>query len=200
VLFPVRCAICGDPGASPCRSCVASLEPAGPQPVPPGLDDCFALLSYDGPARDLVARVKYRNLRGSVGWLAQGMAALVPCDAIDVVTWAPTTPARRRHRGFDQAAMLATSVARELGVPCVRLLDRRPGPPQTGRGRAERHRGPHLAPLPATRRRAGATIAVVDDVLTTGASLGAAAHALRAGGAGAVVGVVAARTPEHRDS
>jgi predicted amidophosphoribosyltransferase len=199
MLFPVRCAICGDPGASPCASCVAWLEPAIAQPVPPGLDDCFALLSYDGPARDLVARVKYRNLRGSVEWLARGMAALVPRGAVDVVTWAPTTPARRRDRGFDQAAVLASVVARELGAPCVRLLDRRPGPPQTGRGRAARHRGPDLAPLPAVRRHPGDTVAVVDDVLTTGASLGAAAHALRAGGAGAVVGVVAARTPEHRD-
>jgi len=93
--------------------------------------------------------------------------------------------------------VLAGAVARRLGVPSVALLDRGPGPAQTGRGRAERRRGPELTPTPATRRWTGATVAVVDDVLTTGASLSAAARALRSGGAGAVVGLVAARTPNH---
>ena len=54
MLLPVRCAVCATPGASPCAGCVAGFEPAPPQPVPLGLDDCFALLSYDGPARELV--------------------------------------------------------------------------------------------------------------------------------------------------
>jgi predicted amidophosphoribosyltransferase len=198
MLFPVRCAACGRPGASPCSGCVQGFERAPPQVAPLGLDDCFALLDYDGPARDLVARLKYRNLRASAGWLATGMAALVPAAAIDVVTWAPTTPERRRHRGFDQAAVLARAVARQLGVPCAGFLARRAGPPQTGRSRAERWQGPEMVPTRQLDRWAGATVAVVDDVLTTGASLTASARALRSGGAGAVVGLVAARTPHPR--
>ena len=197
MLFPVRCAVCGATGGSPCARCAGELQPAPPQPVPVGLDDCVALLAYEGPARELVARIKYRNVRGSVPWLAEGMAALLPAGAVEVVTWAPTTGPRRRARGFDQAAALAGAVAARLAVPCVRLLERHPGPPQTGRGRAARRRGPHLSPAPASATWSGATVAVVDDVLTTGASLTAAARALRAGGAGAVVGVVAARTPHH---
>jgi predicted amidophosphoribosyltransferase len=197
MLFPVRCAICEGLGPSPCARCIGDLERAPPQPVPLGLDDCWALLTYEGPARDLVARVKYRNLRASVPWLAEGIAAMVPPGAVEVVTWAPTSAPRRRRRGFDHAAVLAGAVARRLGVPSLALLDRGPGPPQTGRGRADRRRGPDLRPAPATRHWAGATVAVVDDVLTTGASLGAAARALRSGGAGAVVGLVAARTPNH---
>jgi predicted amidophosphoribosyltransferase len=197
MLFPVRCAVCGRAGASPCTRCVRELERAPPQGVPAGLDDCWALLAYDGPARELVARVKYRNVRASVGWLAAGMAGLVPPGTVEVVTWAPTSPARRRRRGFDQAALLAAAVARRLRVPHAALLERRPGPAQTGRSRLERRRGPDLVPISASGRWAGATVAVVDDVLTTGASLEAAARALRAGGAGAVVGVVAARTPDR---
>src|SRR4051812_18190253 len=200
VLLPVRCAVCARPGASPCAGCVAGFERAPPQPVPVGLDDCYALLDYDGPARELVARLKYRNQRASVAWLAPAMADLLPAGAIDVVTWAPTTPDRRRHRGFDQAAVLAAAVGRHLGVPCPRLLVRRPGLPQTGRSRTERWYGPQLTATRGTARWAGATVAVVDDVLTTGASLTAAAAALRSGGTGAVVGLVAARTPDPRTS
>jgi predicted amidophosphoribosyltransferase len=197
VLFPVRCAICDRIGASPCGSCVADLERAPPQPVPLGLDDCWSLLSYEGPARDLVARVKYRNVRGSVPWLAEAMAGLVPPGTVEVVTWAPTAADRRRRRGFDHAAVLSAAVARRLGVAHVGLLARGPGPAQTGQGREVRRRGPALAPTPAVGRWSGATVAVVDDVLTTGGSLTAAARALRAGGVGAVVGLVAARTPRH---
>src|SRR3712207_7831548 len=54
----------------------------------------------------LVARLKYRNARASLAWLARAMAALVDRRGTDVVTWVPTTPARRRQRGFDQAELL----------------------------------------------------------------------------------------------
>ena len=125
-------------GPSPCARCIADLERAPPQPVPLGLDDCWALLTYEGPARDLVARVKYRNLRASVPWLAEGIAALVPPGAVEVVTWAPTSarspppPGLRPRRG-----------ARGRGGPPAgraepRAPEPRPGscPDRTGPGRA----------------------------------------------------------------
>lgn len=153
------------------------------------MDRCSALLRYDGPARDLVARVKYRNARAAVGWLATGMAALVADAPIAVVTWAPTSPAHRRRRGFDQAELLARRVAAELDRPCRSLLARAAGPAQTGRSRADRRRGPSFT---ARRSLAGAAVLVVDDVITTGATMGAAATALRAAGAGSIVAVAAA--------
>ena len=165
-------------------------------PPPSGIDSCVALLAYEDAGRELIARLKYRNARSAVAWLAVSMAALVRMVRVDVVTWIPTTRVRRRERGFDQAQLLARRVARELRVPCRTLLVRAHGPPQTGRSFAERRTGPLLAP----RRTLAvpARVLVVDDVITTGTTVTNAASALRANGARQVSVVAAARTPLKR--
>lgn len=198
LLLPGRCTVCERTGPSPCRACWATLRPAPPVLVPPaGVDACASLLRYEGAGRELLARLKYRNGRRVVPWLAGGMAALVaegPVDGLDLVTWAPTSAARRRGRGFDQAEVLARAVARRLGgVPCRSLLRRagRSGP-QTGRSGEERRRGPTFHPR---RDLDGIRVLLVDDVVTSGATLTAAAHALRHAGAAHVSAVTAARTP-----
>jgi predicted amidophosphoribosyltransferase len=201
-VLPVRCAGCGAPGCSPCASCVGRMRPAVQGPVPAALDLCRSLLAYEGPARELVARLKYRNDRAALAWLAGGMAALVRPPADALVTWAPTSRRRRRQRGFDQAELLASAVARRWGVPCRRLLDRAPGPPQTGLTLAARRRGPSFVAVPpagatpeAEPGRLSLPVLVVDDVVTTGSTLTAAAWALRACGAPWVGALTAARTP-----
>jgi predicted amidophosphoribosyltransferase len=195
VLFPARCPVCGAHGPAPCGACRAALRPAPPLPPPPGVDSCRSFVAYAGVGRELVARFKYRNARASIGFLADGMAALVDASTVDAVTWVPTTPARRRQRGFDQGQLLARAVARRLGHRCRRLLVRGPGPAQTGQAQAERHRGPTIA---AARGRPPARVLVVDDVVTTGASLAAAARALRSAGVREVTAVTAARTSLRR--
>lgn len=189
MLLATRCVSCRAVGPSPCPTCIGSMRRCRSVPVPAGLDDCRALLAYEGPAREVVARLKYRNDRAAVPWIAAGLAGLVRPAEVDVVTWAPTTPAHRRDRGFDHAEILARRVARHLGVPCRPLLRRAAGPTQTGRSGAERRTGPSFTPI---RRAPGRRVLVVDDVVTTGATLAAAAAALRAGGVAVVVGVAAA--------
>lgn len=190
VLLPAACPGCGAQGTALCPACVAALAPPPGLPPPPGIDACVALLAYDGPGRQLVSRLKYRNERAALGRLAAALAAAAPPG--EVVTWVPTTADRRRERGFDQAELLARRVARPLGLPCRRLLRRRPGPAQTGRSRAERRAAP---PAFTARRPAAGTVLLVDDVVTTGATAAAAARALRATGADRVVLLAAARTP-----
>jgi predicted amidophosphoribosyltransferase len=178
------------------------VRPAPALPPPVGVDACRAVLAYEGVGREVVARLKYRNARSSLSWLAAAMARLAaaallaahPGGSRPWVTWLPTTVHRRRDRGFDQAELLARAVARRLGLPCRALLARAPGPPQTGRSQHQRRHGPAFV----LRRAPPATVLLVDDVVTTGSSVGAAARALRGAGAQRVLVLAAARTPPRR--
>jgi competence protein ComFC len=200
-LFPLVCPGCGRRGDPLCAACAGLLRPAGPAPPPAGIDCWGAAFAYEGPAREVVARVKYRGARAAVPWLADAMADVLPVPAptdavLDVVTWAPTSRERRRRRGFDAAELLARAVARRIGVRCAGMLERAPGPPQTGRSGADRRRGPRFA----ARRVVPTAVLLVDDVTTTGATLSSAAAALRDGGSRVVVALTAARTPPPRRS
>ena len=158
VLFPLACPGCGAPGAPVCTRCRRRLRAPVPAPPPAGIDAWWAAFAYEGAARELVARVKYRNVRAVVPWLAGATVAAVPAAARrslpGVVTWAPTGRDRRRQRGFDPAELLARAVARGLGARCVGLLDRLPGPAQTGLTGDARRRGPRFVAAPGRARRA----------------------------------------------
>ncbi len=192
--FPARCAVCGVVGASPCPGCAQQLRPAPALGVPEGLDSLHALMSYEGVGRRLVSAVKYRNARVSLESLAPAAAGLLPEDvgrALVTVTWAPTSPSRRRQRGFDQAELSARLVGGVLARPVVETLRREPAPPQTGRSRTERIDGPRFRPVTTV----AGPVLLVDDVCTTGATLGAAAAALRSTGVAEIHALVLARTP-----
>jgi predicted amidophosphoribosyltransferase len=188
MLLPTRCPVCRRPGRAPCAACAAKLPP------PPAGAPVPVVFAFDGVGRTLLSALKYRNGRAAVAGLGAAVARLVTNEQVDAVTWAPTSRRRRRARGYDQAELVARVVARRLGVPCVALLERLPGIPQTGRTRAERLEGP---PVFRVRRRPPARVLLVDDVVTTGATLRAAARALRSAGAGHVVPVAVAATPSQ---
>lgn len=195
MLLTTSCAGCDAPGAVLCRTCRFALIARYDPPAPPGV---LVAVPFAGRARDVLLGFKYRNRRQVAGHLAGLLVNRLARagQRVDVVTWAPTGPRRRRGRGYDQAELVARRVARQLGVPCRRLLDRDAAAgAQTGRTRAGRLAGPSFRASP---RVPAATVLVVDDVVTTGATLRAAADALRAAGAGAVVTMAVAATPGVR--
>jgi ComF family protein len=198
-LLPTRCACCHQSGPSLCRACRFALAASHAVDA----EGVAAALTYDGAVRTTLVALKYRNRRAVARHLAMLMVRRLhladPALRPDVVTWAPTSPRRVRERGFDQAELLAREVARQLRVPCRRLLYRAHGPAQTGRSREERlsQVGPGFRARPA---RSGLSVLVVDDVVTTGATLRSAEHALLASGIGAVRLVAAAATPNRRSA
>ena len=198
LIFPVCCVGCGAPPAALCPACVAATRPILPAEgrPPPGLDWAAAVFPYEGPVREALARIKYRNSRSVLPLLASVLVRRLEAELpgpVDVVTWPPTTATRRRGRAFDQAEHLARAVGRGLGVPVGACLTRQAGPSQTGRSAQARRHGPTFGhgAFPVAGRR----VLVVDDVATTGATLTAAARALRSAGARWVGGATVARTP-----
>lgn len=194
-VFPTPCPGCGRPADPVCAGCARTLRPPPFASPPEPVDGWVAAFVYEGVARELVARVKYRQARATLPWLVAAVAGAVvrshPPGSFDAVTWAPTTPERRRARGFDHGLLLARGVAGALGVPLEASLGRRPGPPQTALSSAARRAGPAFV---VRRPPVPPRLLLVDDVATTGGTLAAAARVLRDGGALRVVAATAART------
>lgn len=194
MLIPTSCAGCNEPGAVICRRCRFALVSAATAHSSSGV---HAALPFEGVARQVVHGLKFRNRRQVAATLAAMMVRRLHLDGpgrVDLVTWAPTSARRARDRGFDQAELLARAVARELGVPCRRLLYRAHGGAQTGRRRSERLTGPGFRARVAGR---SLRVLLVDDVVTTGATMAAAVEALHLAGVGEVQCVAAAATPSR---
>jgi predicted amidophosphoribosyltransferase len=198
LLLPGKCPGCGGRGEPVCAGCAATMRAAPPGRPIPGVSWSVAAFAYEGVARELIARVKYRNERIAVRWLGAKVAqcCLHAPLPFDVVTWIPASAMRRSARGIDHGELLAREVASGLDLTPKRLLRRDNGPPQTGRALEERRAGPTLL---ATGEVAGRSVLVVDDVTTTGATLAAAARVLHACGALDVSAAAGARTPGPAD-
>lgn len=190
-LSPLRCPRCALPVAQglPCGRCIGD---------PPAYDATVAVFEYAFPADVLVQGLKFRGELALAPLLADQLAEEVRAGAtgnVDLIIPAPLHPDRLAKRGFNQAMEIARRVAARLTLPLAAdLCERvRPTPAQTDlplKGRRENVRGAF-----GCRRRLDARrIAVVDDVMTTGATLDEIAATLKKSGATRVVNWVVART------
>jgi predicted amidophosphoribosyltransferase len=195
LLVPCSCVACG--AAAPwrlalCGRCAAALRDGAPLtgPPPPQLDAVWSAAANEGVAREVVAALKFRNLLPVAALIADRLRPGLSAGAGAAIVPVPPAPARLRGRGFDPAGEIARGLARESGVPLRACLRRESGARQVGRTRAERlARPPRFRAVARPPRRA----ILVDDVLTTGATLSACARALREAGAGHVFGLTFVR-------
>jgi ComF family protein len=182
----------------------ASARCAGCLRRAPAFDRACAPWRYEGPARDAVREFKYRRRWRLGRWLAGTMAACarrsLPVDEIDVVAPVPLHWATGRLRGFQATDLLARAVAGALEKPArLRALRRRRWTASQTRlpwaARSRNVRSAFRADPEAVR---GRRVLLVDDVLTSGATAGACASALRDAGASRVFVLTAARTSRER--
>jgi predicted amidophosphoribosyltransferase len=180
-----RCGRCGLP--FPCGRCPAADA---------AFERAWAPLAHDGPARALVAALKFRGVLPVARVMAAQIAASVPWVLLDgaVLVPVPLHPERRRARGFDHAALIAAALAARIGLPFEACLPRRGQPTrQLGGDRAARRAAAARQSLQVHGAPPSYAL-LIDDVHTTGATFDACARVLRAAGAQRVAAIAYART------
>ena len=220
-LLPAQpCLLCGAPSKTGlcCEACDAELPrlteqhcPICALPTPagdvcgeclkqaPAFDHTVAAFSYGFPLDKLIQSLKFRDRLILVDYLADAVVRRVTA-APDCLVALPLHPLRLRERGFNQSMLLARRISRRLDIPllahvCERV---RNTPPQSSLPWKERDKNMRQAftcqPDAGVR---GKHVAIVDDVMTTGASIGELAQALKRAGASEVSACVVARTLPH---
>jgi predicted amidophosphoribosyltransferase len=195
-LVPAVCAACGRScrsEATLCSRCARRLAVAEPLAGagPAGLERAWSSAPHEGVARDLVGALKFRRLLTVADLVAERIHWFAPASLLSgTLVPAPTAALRSLRRGFDPAAEIAAALAARAGLPFSPCLHRGDRSRQLGRGRAERIGHP---PRIVARAAVPRSVVLVDDVLTTGATLSACARALRGAGALRVVAVTFAR-------
>ena len=174
-------------------------EAGGAEPFPEGIDALHAAFVYEGAVRRLVHRLKYESVRAAAVPLAMQMVFL-PSGEEEIIVPVPTDPKRERRRGFNQSALLAEHIGRELGMQVERALVRREARrPQTGLTGEERRKN-LTGCMAVSKAVSGRRVLLVDDVVTTGATVQEAARALRAAGAKGIRVFAAARAAGNPDA
>ena len=212
LVFPRRCIVCGGPAEALCGACRMQLRRLGAPrcarcgaPTAWPVERCrecsgrriafasaTAAVAYDDPARRVVAAWKEQGLRNLAVLAAELVAQSVPRPRAYTISFVPADADRRLKRGHNPAERLATELGARWELPVVALLERAHGVrPQRGLPLSERRR--NVRGVFSATGRAPASLILVDDVYTSGATVSAAASALRKAGARRVEVVTFAR-------
>lgn len=202
LFFPHRCPFCGKVTGKEllCNTCRTKLPETGGRIVTEGgYGKCAAPLYYEDAVRQALLEFKFNGRTGAVecfGLLLAECAAEVYSGEFDTVTWVPVSRKRLRQRGYDQTYLLARSACVLWDtVPIETLRKIADTPPQSGIATPEGRRANVLGVYEAIPEHVyGRRVLLIDDILTTGATLSECARVLREAGAADVVCMTLART------
>ena len=213
LIYPPRCMLCHklipDSDKMMCSECEKKTPTVydGDRSVPFFEKTCAAFY-YEGDLREAILRYKFHGMRTYDSQFGMWMADKIEKQlegAYDVVSWVPCSAMRRWRRDYDQAELLARVVARKLGVPCVRTLKKIKHNPKQSTITGEAKRKANVLGVyrvVAPKMVSGRRILLIDDVLTTGATLSECGKTLRLAGAVdpvcAVLAVAREKTDEVR--
>lgn len=187
-----HCPVCAlpTPGGEVCGHCLAH---------PPAFSRTTAVFGYEFPLDKLIQNMKYGEQLALASAFASKISQQIGTTALpDYVIAMPLHPAKLRERGFNQSLLLASKIAREhklklLTDACRRVRDTPPQSTLPWKERKKNVRNAFVCDIDLT----GKSVALVDDVLTTGASLNSLAEAVRLRGASEISAMVLARTLPH---
>lgn len=186
--FPDQCYRCKKPslGGLTCSKCAKKTA----------VSALWVVSGYSGLAKDLVVYMKYHPSASTASEIGDLMATRLPFLEKDqtIIAHIPTTASRRRERGFDQASVMTKQISKISGIRSAPILRRLTKSHQVGSGKKARLEHMHEGfRTKNTHLFAGKTVLLVDDVLTTGATLESSARTIKQAGAKKVVAVVFAR-------
>ncbi|GAA1926146.1 ComF family protein [Microbacterium aoyamense] len=194
LVFPVRCAGCDADDVALCEACALALRPQVTRRIVAGVE-VVSGLTFDGVPARVIRSLKHDGRTGLARALAPALRAAADDARSAILVPVPTSRASFRRRGFHVAEL----VARRCGLRVERLLRAtRATADQRGLDQGARRR--NVEGSLVARRAAGRRVLVLDDVVTTGATLAEAVRALRAGGADVIGAVCIAATPRKRDA
>ncbi len=190
LLFPTWCAGCDEPDVPLCEHCLAALQPSPTTRTLDGGLPVVSALPFDGVVARVIRACKEDGRTSLARPLGRALAEVLPAGA-DIVP-VPSSRAALRRRGYAVTELL---VRRAGAAPQRLLVPARAAADQRGLGRRER--AANVAGTLRARRADGARVIIVDDVLTTGATLAEAARVLREAGADVVGAATVAATPRR---
>lgn len=208
LLFPPKCVLCRRvlrrEQTDLCPQCRADTPEANCRSRRiPHLAKLSALWYYEGSVRNSILHFKFRGKRnyGQVYGRLLAMHLLQQEADFQLITWVPISRRRKWLRGYDQVELIAQSLSRELGIPALPLLQKtRHNRAQSSLTGADARRANVLGVYRVLQPSAaeGKTILLVDDIVTTGATISECARTLLSAGAGRIWGAAVAVSPNQR--
>jgi competence protein ComFC len=202
LIAPPFCVGCGCYGSLLCKKCYSQIQFMSISPDLEALegkvDQLWVMGWYQGVLKKMILALKYQKVKCLGEVLGKMLYWTMDIPKVDVVTFVPSSKKRLRDRGYNQVQEIGKFLAENLGVECVKLVEKnqetvRQASLHSQEERAENLRGAFEIGARVNRKKLkGARVLLVDDVVTTGSTLGEVGLVLKQAGVSKVVGLVVA--------